>query len=73
KNELRLRWAVSKAITHRKDQKIPLKEKIELLKGDIDNSLSHVFIEHKECKAIGYFCEKPYNPSGTLLSDLKMT
>ncbi|KAF2901987.1 hypothetical protein ILUMI_04197 [Ignelater luminosus] len=72
KNELRLRWAVSKAITHRKDQKIPLKEKIELLKGDIDNSLSHVFGEHKECKAIGYFCEKPYNPSGSLLSDLKM-
>ncbi|KAF2879257.1 hypothetical protein ILUMI_26903, partial [Ignelater luminosus] len=56
-----------------KDQEIPLKEKIELLKGDIDNSLSHVFGEHKECKAIGYFCEKPYNPSGTLLSDLKMT
>lgn len=48
-------------------------EKIKLLKEDIDNSISHVFGEHKYCLKLGYFCREQYKPSGSILSDLKMT
>ncbi|XP_050315892.1 uncharacterized protein LOC126750357 [Anthonomus grandis grandis] len=73
KEQLRLRYAVTKTIEHRKNEGVPMLEKIKLLKQDIDNSISHVFGEHKLCAELGYFCHEQYKPSGSILSDLKMT
>lgn len=72
-NEIRLRGAVNRAILYRKKQTFPISQKIEYLRGDIDNSLSHVFGEHKMCRKIGYFCDEPFTVEGCLLSDLKLT
>ncbi|CAG9772336.1 unnamed protein product [Ceutorhynchus assimilis] len=73
-NQLRLRWAIDKAIKHWKNKNdLTLSEKIVKLKRDIENSTSHVFGEHKECKSIGYFCEKPFDQGECALKDLKLT
>ncbi|KAJ3641429.1 hypothetical protein Zmor_027936 [Zophobas morio] len=50
KNHLRLGWAVTKAISCRKHENLSKQQKISFLKHDIDNSLSHVFGQHKECQ-----------------------
>ncbi|XP_050305597.1 uncharacterized protein LOC126742835 [Anthonomus grandis grandis] len=68
KEQLRLRYAVTKAIEHRKNEGVPMLEKIKLLRQDIDNSISHVFGEHKLCAELGYFCHEQYKPSGSILS-----
>lgn len=52
---------------------VPMEIKDNNLKKDINNSFSHVFGEHKECQAIGYFCNEPYIAEGTVLNDLKLT
>lgn len=53
---LRVRTAVTKAVQHRMGEETPMKEKILLLKKDLDNVISHVFGEHNDCARIGYFC-----------------
>ncbi|CAH2006518.1 unnamed protein product [Acanthoscelides obtectus] len=72
-NQLKLRWAISKAVSYRKSENIEFTQKVEGLKKDIQNSISHIFGEHKDCQNIRYFCNKPYVAHGTTMSDLKMT
>ncbi|CAG9763584.1 unnamed protein product [Ceutorhynchus assimilis] len=71
-NQLRLRWAITKAISHRKNENGSLDQKIINLKRDMNNSISHVFDEHRECQDLGYFCYKAYNENN-VLNDLKST
>lgn len=73
KEQLRLRYAITKAIEHRKKESVPDSEKVKLLKMDIENSISHVFGEHKFCAKLNYFCQEQYKPSDSILSDLKKT
>ncbi|KAB0795633.1 hypothetical protein PPYR_12472 [Photinus pyralis] len=72
-NQLRLRWAVCKAISFRKTEVNPFNEKVGNLKKDIRNCISHVFGEHKDCENLQYFCKESYIPNGSTVSDLKQT
>lgn len=51
---LRLRMGIIKAIKYRKNQPGSFQSRIESLKLDIENSISHVFGEHSGCAT--YFC-----------------
>jgi hypothetical protein len=53
---LRLRSAVTKAITYRKSQTGDLKTKIRNLEKDILNGPSHIFGDHRSCAE--YFCKR---------------
>lgn len=68
-----MRMAVCKAIKFRKNEDRRFDEKVDLLKKDIDNSISHVFGEHRHCRQLGYFCNQSYVDKGTVLNDLKST
>lgn len=55
-NLLRLRNAVTKAVSYRKVQPVPRHKKIEELKHDIMNGPYHIFGDHSNCLQRGYFC-----------------
>ncbi|CAG9773499.1 unnamed protein product [Ceutorhynchus assimilis] len=52
---MRLRTAITKATAYRISENNTIDEKINLLRGDISNSPSHVFGEHAKCKELNYF------------------
>ncbi|CAG9763450.1 unnamed protein product [Ceutorhynchus assimilis] len=52
---MRLRTAITKATAYRISENNTIDEKINLLRGDISNSPSHVFGEHSKCKELNYF------------------
>ncbi|XP_031353734.1 uncharacterized protein LOC116178384 [Photinus pyralis] len=72
-NQLRLRWAVCKAISFRKSEPIQFQEKVNNLKKDLGNCISHVFGEHKDCAALKYFCDAAPIAHGSVVTDLKHT
>jgi hypothetical protein len=53
---LKLRRCITSAVKHRKNLNIEFKDKIALLKKDVDNSIFHTFGNHKNCSS--YFCNK---------------
>lgn len=68
KNILRLRTAITKAIEYRKESTDNLGLATQLLKKDIDNSIRHVFGDHKDCAS--YFCKQDLSETN-LYNDLK--
>ncbi|KAK5645649.1 hypothetical protein RI129_004113 [Pyrocoelia pectoralis] len=72
-NQLRLRWAICKAIAHRKAEQVQFPAKVNNLKKDIRNCVSHVFGEHKNCQTLEYFCKEPPIADGSIVSDLRQT
>ena len=54
-NATRLTTAIRTAVKYRNEEDTSWDQKIEDLKGDLNNMYSHVFGEHKKCKQIGYF------------------
>jgi len=81
KNNLkRLSVGVESAIKHYVDIDLPEENKLQLLRSDINNSVYHVFGDHKNCAE--YFCKAEIAPSIDiitrmeecgLLSDLQST
>lgn len=56
---MRLRTAIKYAVLHRVQENTDFKEKVENLKIDLSNVISHVFGEHKLCSELQYFnCKK---------------
>ncbi|KAL4083865.1 hypothetical protein QTP88_029181 [Uroleucon formosanum] len=68
-NLLRLRFAVTKAITFRKNMDLPQNEKVKLLKIDILNGPFHVFGFHDKCDS--YFCSKNKENEVNLVPELQ--
>lgn len=53
-----LRSVITKATAFRIGENTTFKDKIQLLRNDINNAHSHFFAEHKLCKTLKYFkCE----------------
>lgn len=61
---LKWRTGIKSAIHYRQKQGIS-EESVMKLKGDVKNSLSHIFGEHKMCKELGYFCDGNPKPNET--------
>ncbi|KAL4103755.1 hypothetical protein QTP88_019096 [Uroleucon formosanum] len=68
-NLLRLRFAVTKAITFRKNMDLPQNEKVKLLKIYILNGPFHVFGFHDKCDS--YFCSKNKENEVNLVPELQ--
>jgi len=67
---LRLRTAVVKAASYRKDEAgASLQQKVQLLKDDITNSVYHVFGQHDKCAA--YFCKGAVAGETNFVPDLE--
>ncbi|XP_076381283.1 uncharacterized protein LOC143260253 [Megalopta genalis] len=60
-NIRRLRTDVVKAAVYRSKENLPTHQRIKNLQTDLLNIPSHVFGEHKECRRLGYFCDRPEN------------
>nr|XP_033323545.1 uncharacterized protein LOC117218921 [Megalopta genalis]XP_033323546.1 uncharacterized protein LOC117218921 [Megalopta genalis]XP_033323547.1 uncharacterized protein LOC117218921 [Megalopta genalis] len=58
---LKMRIAVVKATKYRLKENVPLDQKMNNLRKDLMNIPSHVFGEHKECRELGYFCDRAIN------------
>lgn len=71
-NILRMRTAVSKAAQHRKQQSdTQFSEKVQLLKKDLLNSVSHIYGEHLKCKELKYFCNGSKDGDKNLIPQMK--
>lgn len=53
---MKIRNAVVKAVTFRRNNKVSWQSKISGLIKDLHNIPSHVFGEHKDCASLKYFC-----------------
>jgi hypothetical protein len=69
-NVLRLRTAVTTAVTHRKMQVAPLHVRVSELKKDLQNGPYHVFGGHDGCNDRGYFCVGPKDGEVNLVPEL---
>ena len=57
------RTGIKKAAEYRFQEEITLDQRIQNLKEDLTNVMSHVFDEHKECQRLAYFCNKYSDPN----------
>ncbi|XP_076656358.1 uncharacterized protein LOC143361003 [Halictus rubicundus] len=57
----RMRTDITKAAEYRVKDNVPINRKINNLQEDLTNIPSHVFGEHKECRRLGYFCDRIAN------------
>ena len=53
---MKIRNAVVKAVTFRRNREVSWQTKISELIKDLNNIPSHVFGEHKDCASLRYFC-----------------
>ncbi|CAL1672670.1 unnamed protein product [Lasius platythorax] len=53
---MKIRNAVVKAVTFRRNREVSWQTKISELIKDLNNIPSHVFGEHKDCASLQYFC-----------------